>query len=77
MYRNIQFFIILLSLIFINTSINAKNLSQSEIKTILNSDTRYIIPLNGQWEKSADGINWENVHIPYSDVILEKITLVR
>jgi len=33
--------------------------------------------LNGQWEKSADGINWENVHIPYSDVILEKITLVR
>ncbi len=77
MYRNIQLIFIILSLLFLNASINAKNISQSEIKTILNSGTRYIIPLNGQWEKSSDGLNWENVHIPYSDVNLEKITLIR
>ncbi|HPU24160.1 MAG TPA: glycoside hydrolase family 2 TIM barrel-domain containing protein [Candidatus Kapabacteria bacterium] len=77
MYKNIQLALILLSFLFINTFINAKNLSQNEIKTILNTDTRQIISLNGQWEKSSDGVRWENVHIPYSDVNLEKITLVR
>lgn len=54
-----------------------RHFNQEQIKTIIPSSSRIVIHLAGTWNKSTDGVNWEQVSIPSSEEESKQIIYTR
>lgn len=64
------FKILVLFCIFISASIAKATytpLSAEQLKVLVPSDSRTVISLDGKWQRSYDGSNWDNVNAPNSE----------
>ncbi len=60
----------------VNTAF-CKKINESQMATIVPSSSRIVIQLSGAWNRSVDGVNWEQVSIPYSEESREQVTYTR
>jgi len=60
------FFVMLFAL---NSDLHSeyKNISPNEMYELVPSTTRIVTSLAGNWEKSTNGVKWDNVRLPVSD----------
>ncbi len=60
-----------------NLYANNNSMNSEQIRKIMQSDSRVVVPLAGTWNRSSDDVNWETISIPYSENEESKVTYTR